>query len=182
MLETNRSRGRIRVRVQDAILKEAVAQKSNEEVQTWETQVQRPSSKVGSSAGQTPRTVTLGALWAHLGTLRRKPIRTSGEAGSTQMWLSVRNGNTELNPNAQYHTVNILGDFIQISPSWGLHVGGGFTALVLLFPHSRWTTGSDSHPLPLFACRECFGLCGGFAACGVQTKFPGLLVLKALLL
>lgn len=34
MLATNRSRGRIRVREQDAILKEAVAQKSNEEVQT----------------------------------------------------------------------------------------------------------------------------------------------------
>ena len=34
MLEMNRSRVQIRVHVQDAILKEAVAQKSNEEVQT----------------------------------------------------------------------------------------------------------------------------------------------------
>lgn len=163
MLEMNRSRVRIRVRVQDAILKEAVAQKSNEEVQTWETQVQSLSSKVGSSAGQTPGTATLGALRAHLGTLRRKSIWASGEAGSTRMWLSVRNGSKELKPNAQGYTVNILGDFIQISPSWGLHVGGGFTALPLLLPHSRWTTYSDSHPLLLFICREMFwsswGLC-----------------------
>lgn len=34
MLEMNRSRVWIRVRVQDAILKEVVAQKSNEEIQT----------------------------------------------------------------------------------------------------------------------------------------------------
>lgn len=148
---------------------EVIAQESDEEVQAWETQGHH--LKLVAVLHKTPGTVTLGTLRAHLRTLRRKPSRTSDEAGSTEMWLSVRNGNKELNPNAQYHTVKILGDFIQIPPSWGLHVGGGFTALPLLFPHSHWTTGSDSHPLPLLFCEECFGLCGGLAAVGYRPSF-----------